>query len=625
MATLNLRVDPTQMVMGAQQGEDALEDVAHQAQRTQSAVDNMARNVGRGAGAAGHKMKQLAQQGSQVVDMGIATGQWGKAFFLQMSDIAMVLGGPLTIAAGAAIGVLGTVGLSFITGGKAAKSMDDAVDDANDTLKTYIDLVGQTSGASTASFKEIEAAIRSTSSATKDLLAIAKIEAFASIDAMNASLADSVLGASLLQSQLSDVGDLLDIETMLRGNITVWKDNREQAGEFVAILESLGEGGPIEGMLSDAMALREEFKRNVDVTGEMTTEQLAFWKSLSQSIERMEVLVGTTEEVNTASQAIAEGYRNIARAQTTLNAEAREYILNMGEAFENASNLREELGDAAFEALRLSGVDMTSGIDSATKAAAQLATQLGVSVDMARVLAGLGTSVSGGRGQDPRKFDHRDTFRRQLADAQPTFTPVGHRGGGGSAAVFKEVEESIEAQESLFESLADVGGSALDRLIDGTSSLKDGLVDVAKEMLQVILKQQLMAKIGVGADGSTASGGVGSLLLQGLFGGFFDNGGLLATGQTGIVGENGPERITSTTRGTVVTSRAQTARQGGGNGGGVVMGEIGVTVDDDGKIQAFVKRMGIQSAQAGRALAVGDVRENLGSWNQTLNTDGALG
>ena len=191
-----------------------------------------------------------------------------------------------------------------------------------------------------------------------------------------------------------------------------------------------------------------------------------------------------------------------------------------------------------------------------------------------------------------------------------------------AATAYDQIETTLGAQTDLFDSLSDVGGSALDRLIDGTTTLKEGLVDVAKEMLQVILKQQLMAKIGVG--GSGGGSGIGGLLLQGLFGGFFDNGGLLSTGQTGIVGENGPERITSTTRGTVVTSRAQTARQGGGAGGGVVMGNIGVTVDDEGKIQAYVKNMGIQAAQAGRALAVGDVRDNLGSWNQTLNTDGAL-
>lgn len=94
-------------------------------------------------------------------------------------------------------------------------------------------------------------------------------------------------------------------------------------------------------------------------------------------------------------------------------------------------------------------------------------------------------------------------------------------------------------------------------------------------------------------------------------------------GKVGIVGEYGPEIIRATPAGTEVTSRIDTAMMMG-RGGQVVSGEIGVTVDDDGKMQAYVKRMGVQYAQAAYAAAINDTRRNLGAWNDQYQRDGAI-
>jgi len=49
-----------------------------------------------------------------------------------------------------------------------------------------------------------------------------------------------------------------------------------------------------------------------------------------------------------------------------------------------------------------------------------------------------------------------------------------------------------------------------------------------------------------------------------------------------------------------------------------------VSVDDDGKIQAYVKRIGQAAAQSGAGQAVRTVRQSLGQWNNDLQRDGAL-
>lgn len=572
MATLNLRVDPTQMVMGAQQGEDALQDVAHQAQRTQSAVDGMARNIGRGAGLAGHKMKQLAQQGSQVVDMGLATGQWGKAFFLQMSDIAMVLGGPLTIAAGAAIGVLGTVGLSFLNIGGDAEKFSDAlevIDDTAEALSGSLDLLrmdaeslGDTYGAAADRIREF---------------AIAQAE-------INVDQA-----TRRLSEQVSMLGDLADKYRFVEGEMSLFGMSESR------IFDDFGVQGDNARMLSQALA---------DLGAAVGPDMQA---------EGLQEVFDLLEDMDIPLSDIPEDLKLAINEMITLGAETARVEELMRQLSIEASSIKVGIGafggpgrviplqpkDPPKTRTRRGGGGANSAARDAERASDAF-DRLVASMDPAAAAA------------------------LRLSNAQEVVNEALEQGvitADQAATAYDQIETTLGAQTDLFDSLADVGGSALDRLIDGSGDLKEALVDVAKQMLQVILKQQLMAKIGVGSSGG---GGVGSMLLQGLFGGFFDNGGLLSTGQTGIVGENGPERITSTTRGTVVTSRAQTARQGGSSGGGVVMGNIGVTVDDSGKIQAFVKSMGIQAAQAGRALAVGDVRDNLGSWNQTLNTDGAL-
>jgi len=62
----------------------------------------------------------------------------------------------------------------------------------------------------------------------------------------------------------------------------------------------------------------------------------------------------------------------------------KDYVNEVVKGLEDTEDLREELGDAVFEALRLAGVDMAKPISEAELAAARLAAQLGVALSVAQ-------------------------------------------------------------------------------------------------------------------------------------------------------------------------------------------------------------------------------------------------
>lgn len=97
----------------------------------------------------------------------------------------------------------------------------------------------------------------------------------------------------------------------------------------------------------------------------------------------------------------------------------------------------------------------------------------------------------------------------------------------GTMDAFANVGSSIS---SVFEGI----GSDIAAAIKGTKSWGDVLAGVLQRIASLVLSQTSFG--GMGIFGS---------LLKGLFGGFFASGGVLRAGQIGVVGENGPEVISS--------------------------------------------------------------------------------
>lgn len=109
------------------------------------------------------------------------------------------------------------------------------------------------------------------------------------------------------------------------------------------------------------------------------------------------------------------------------------------------------------------------------------------------------------------------------------------------------------------------------------------------------------------AQGYASAGMVGGLAIAGLF----DNGGVIPAGQTGIVGEFGPEFVKGPA---VVTSRAKTAEMArsntGGNSGGGVTYQFNQTFVVNGNGDAALRKAMQEAAQQGSEDALAKVKND---------------
>ena len=241
-------------------------------------------------------------------------------------------------------------------------------------------------------------------------------------------------------------------------------------------------------------------------------------------------------------------------------------------------------------------------------------------------------SASAAFGRATAPMESMERLKNVLAEVDAEYKKVavssdkaGKKGKGAADKAAKAAKKAASAAKKLAEATAKVweqfkqaGGSAIDRLIDGTATLKEALIDVIKELGRAILKKNLLSRI----QGTTASDSVGTMLFKGLFSGFFDGGGTIGMGQYGVVGENGPEIVRSTSRGSVVTSRADTARMMGGSQN--VKVQVSVSVDDKGALRAYVQNVSTSAAKGAAGAAVQQVKGSLKAWNDLLDQDGAL-
>lgn len=214
--------------------------------------------------------------------------------------------------------------------------------------------------------------------------------------------------------------------------------------------------------------------------------------------------------------------------------------------------------------------------------------------------------------------------QQKMAAAQKTVNDALAAGtitAADSANAMAMIAEEYSTAADAMASFKSAGADAFDSLISGTASLQDAIKSLIDDMVLAIAKQTLLGSV----KGGTADMSIGGLLVQGIsagFGGFFDKGGMIANGQTGVVGEYGPELVKATGGGAMVTSRVDTARMSQGGLSGNI--QIGVTVDDEGKIKAMVRSSSIQAARQGASDAVSAVRRNLSSWQGQIERDGAL-
>jgi translation initiation factor 2B subunit (eIF-2B alpha/beta/delta family) len=319
-----------------------------------------------------------------------------------------------------------------------------------------------------------------------------------------------------------------------------------------------------------------------------------------------------TDRIKDGTEELQKGYAAAVGPSQTLRRETEAYVTEMAEVFKQAKNLREELGDAAYEALRLADVDITSGVSAAAKAAAQLAANLGVSLSAAISIKNLQESKTySGRGGGTEYYGQTDytsdlnyvTIQEQI----DKFNKALERSAGSTKKAKKEVsdlqkamdEAYVSAEEfaeilqiDMIDATGDVADAWADFVASGFDDFKgfaDSILDTFKklivDMIAIATRNRILIGLGLAPSGAIAGGGgVGAQVAGGggggLFGGFGSGiSALLGTGGGGLAGLAGSGGILGGAGG--IASGLSGVFSGGGLGssfanlGGLISGSSG--------------------------------------------------
>jgi len=367
------------------------------------------------------------------------------------------------------------------------------------------------------------------------------------------------------------------------------------------------------------------------------------------------ILYDTTVRLRSEKEATAEA----ARAEELARRKKDAFHAMAGEMGAVSSSMFAAAGYGE----KLANVDINSGIALAASTAMTLATNLGVSFEVAKKLA------AGGYAQAPTVFDPRDprydpakaaqesqfgfTYGRAIST---TPTTTGSEGGTGPAeatqtaieklqeqlAVERELIGTSEAYQKVRQALGeefsttspqviaglveqatqverlidlekqrnDVLGTVksamedtLMSIVDGTKSAKDAFkimaAEIIKELYRVLVVQQLVNS--VSGFFAPSSGVPGRAA-----------GGSMMANTAYMVGEKGPELVIPRHSGTVVNAK-QTANSIGGGGSITVQNNITVTGSDAAMVRTEVAKMIPQITNATKA-AVLDAKQRGGQF-----------
>lgn len=286
------------------------------------------------------------QAGYQVQDF-IVQVQAGTnpliAFSQQGSQLAGFFAGPWGAMIGLGIAALSSLAMAFLATSEKAKSFEDQIGDTESALEGYFALLKSQSGIYDDVFEQNIEALKLTSETAKDLLAIAKIEAFNSIEGLAKSLADANTEAGffrklMLGTDIGLVGDLLNINTLLDGNITQWKNARGQVKEFIKAVRGISEADSMDAMYESAIAARDAFKENVDISAEMTSQQMEFYKQLLTTIQQLEIM-------GASNKAMEAGYQDTTMAIEAAAEAVKLFYDNQQDAVDKAKELKDAVVD----------------------------------------------------------------------------------------------------------------------------------------------------------------------------------------------------------------------------------------------------------------------------------------
>ena len=516
----------------------------------------------------------FSQQGSQLA--GFFAGKWG----------AMI---------GLGIAAVSSLGMALMAVTGKAKETKDILSDLTSAASDYTSAIKDSSS----SMETLNSKFGSFAPVAKNVLAtmleIKKVKFDEAINAVaeGAGFKDpkSLLGQQMKGFQVATVTELFPELNELRSQA-----RNQAAADFVTVLGQFDAAVGEAEQLKALQALKQEV---VSIAGDyqgMNATQRAFYESIATAEQALVEAIaerGAAESENrrlseqnqldmikvfrdaqkrmrdeqAATQAeIAKGYANSLGFSKQLTNETDAYVKSAVEGFRQTEKLKEQLGDAAYEALRLAGVDMKSGIDAAALSAANLAADLNISLAAALAmqkmasnedavmsqavvkgeatdrydadtLLGMGyteeylkligkikdkTKKTGGaKKKDPlAELRKRITLEETLfgkTEAQRQVIQalgVDYEKVYGKPATDELIErinklKELQEEEAKIADLAQTIGSAMEdsfmSMVDGTSSVKDAFRDMARDIVAHLYKVLVVQKM-INSFGGMLSG-----------------------------------------------------------------------------------------------------------------------
>ena len=589
----------TNAAKGAAGAADNLEDQLRSTSAAQSQVANSARPLTgamQGVGQAFSRNSSALQNASfQLQDIVVQMEMGVPASRVLGQQLPQLLGGfgALGAVVGLAVGLL----LSFAPAAFGAADSAEKLTDAMDALEDAMQRVREAQKGQ--SLADLSKQYGAQAEAAKELLDIQR--QIAEIEAERAFNAASVAVAEAMGGKLSEQ----TFETALNNALLLNKVNSERI-ELSKIAEQIQRGEiQLTGEQSDALVAR----------------RLAQEENLQQLLEYRRGLEGITSAFGVSEQAAAnlviqmaavleaEDTETRIAASRTLAQAINEATQGLSLSAEEGRALSDQLLQAALAGLDLQNLDIASGMGAAASSAAELARQLGISVELAGLLMAGGYERPPGIIFDPRDPRYNplaaeaDRLRREAGKVSPFAPSTDRASGGGVSSQLQEAErlfastrteaEKYAAELDKVETLYRTGAingevytraledlnekfdpftklvagvastvenelnSAFASVLKGTADLGDALLSFASNVLakvaQDLFAQQFAAPIAEGiktifsADGNVFNqSGVTA----------FANGGVVG-GPTvfpfangiGLMGEAGPEAIMPLSRG----------------------------------------------------------------------------
>jgi lambda family phage tail tape measure protein len=207
-------------------------------------------------------------------------------------------------------------------------------------------------------------------------------------DATDGAAQVSMEGMAIAQSMETAAIQAAKFAARQNGSVEAARLRSEQIEELIEAERLIGES--LEGLLElqiEEAAEKAARLRNREIESLIAAERL-IGESMEEFIEDQNEANRKLKELTVQISAAHQAYIPLSLAARNAKSATEEHASEMISIFEKSRDLREELGDAAYEALRLAGVDMTSGVDAAAKAAARLAADLNISLAAALAMQG---------------------------------------------------------------------------------------------------------------------------------------------------------------------------------------------------------------------------------------------